>query len=110
MLEIVRNRKITNDMMENLNDQLSESLKKTLDSQAQEVMMKAGAPDTDKEYFERVKYCIKEISSLIDKGLQFFPSSVTPTEVKSVFPDFTRSNPGEMIPEMKEITENSDEN
>lgn len=105
LIEVARNRKITNDMLENLNKQLCSNLNTFSDNYIKSVMKRAGAPDNDKEYFERIKYCINEITSLIDKGFQFFPASKSPNEIKSVFPDFSKSGFDEMLPKLEEIPE-----
>ena len=92
-------------MLENLNEQLSSNLKTLLENDIRSVMQRAGAPEDDQDYFERIKYCITEITSLIDKGLQFFPASKSPNEIKSIFPDFSKSGFDEMLPKLEEIPE-----
>ncbi|MCW5198720.1 hypothetical protein VU06_03110, partial [Desulfobulbus sp. F3] len=72
-LEIARNKKITNDIYENLGRQLLEENKRLLEEQAKGIAAEAGA-DNEHEYIERVKYGIKELTDLIDKGLKFFPA------------------------------------
>ena len=76
-----------------------------LENDVKTVMHNAGAPEEDKEYFERIKYCVSEMNSLIDKGLQFFPASKSPNEVKSIFPDFSKSGFDKMLPKLQEIPE-----
>jgi hypothetical protein len=107
LLEVARNRKITNDMLENISKQLSSNLDTLLENDIKSLMQRAGAPDTDKEYFERIKYCVNEMTGLIDKGLQFFPASKSPNEIKSIFPDFSKSGFDEMLPKLVEIPENA---
>ncbi|MCD6366662.1 MAG: hypothetical protein J7L46_03880 [Bacteroidales bacterium] len=105
LIEVVRNRKITNDMIENLSGQLSNNLDNLLEEQTQSIFEQAEADPKDQEYNKRIKYCIKETSKLINKGLQFFPASKAPSELKSSFPDFRKKSIEDMIPKRKEIPE-----
>ena len=105
LLEVVRNRKITNDMLEGLGKQLSDRLEEQIKEQILSISKEAGATASDKEYQERIKHCIKETSSLIDKGLQFFPSTKSPNDIISKLPDFTKNNIEDMIPRRSELPE-----
>jgi len=105
LLEVVRNRRITNDMLENLGNQLKDKLDEQLKEQILLITKEAGAPIKDKEYQERIKHCIKETSELIDKGLKFFPASKSPNELISKFPDFSKTNIEDMIEKRKELPE-----
>ncbi|MCW5200751.1 hypothetical protein VU07_02920, partial [Desulfobulbus sp. F4] len=107
-LEIARNKKITNDIYENLGRQLLEENKRLLEEQAKGIAAEAGA-DNEHEYIERVKYGIKELTDLIDKGLKFFPASISPSEIKSKLPDFTKNSIEEMLPEVKMLSEKTSE-
>ena len=40
----------------------------------------------DPEYFERLKLAVHEISKLVDKGVEFYPSLESSEETKSLFP------------------------
>lgn len=109
LLEVVRNRKVTNDIYENLSKELLEKNRKLLlEEQAVQIADEAGAKNNP-EYIERVKFCINELNILIDKGLKFFPVSISPSEIQSKLPNFSRSNIEEMIPEMKKIPERTSE-
>ena len=107
-LEIARNKKITNDIYQNLSNQFLEENKKLLEEQAKGIAAEAGAGN-DHEYPERVKYVIKELTDLIDKGLKFFPASTSPSEIQSKLPDFTKNSIEEMLPEVKMLSEKTSE-
>ncbi|MCI5225173.1 MAG: hypothetical protein D3918_00600 [Candidatus Electrothrix sp. AX2] len=110
LLEVVRNRKIANDLYENLSNDLLEKHKKLLEDQVKEIAADAGADENDHEYLERIKFCIDELNQLIDKGLKFFPSSKSPSEVQSKLPDFSKNTIEEMLPDVKKLPEKTSEN
>ncbi|MCW5212995.1 hypothetical protein VU04_08800 [Desulfobulbus sp. TB] len=109
-LEVVRNRKIANDLYENLSNSLLEHHKRLLEDKAKEIAADAGADDNDHEYIERIKFCIDELNQLIDKGLKFFPSSKSPNEVQTKLPDFSKNKLEEMLPDVKKLPEKTSEN
>ena len=109
LLEVVRNRKIANDLYENLGNSLSEHSKKLLEDQAKEIAADAGADENDHEYLERIKFCIDELNQLIDKGLKFFPASKSPSEIQSKLPDFSKNTIEEMLPDVKKLPEKTSE-
>ncbi|MCI5179229.1 MAG: hypothetical protein D3911_07890 [Candidatus Electrothrix sp. AW3_4] len=110
LLEVVRNRKITNDLYEDLSRSLSEDYKKLLEDQAKKIATDAGADENDHEYLGRIKFCIDELKQLIDKGLKFFPSSKSPSEIQSKLPDFSKNTIEEMLPDVKKLPEKTSEN
>lgn len=110
LLEVVRNRKITNDLYENLSNDLLEKHKRLLEDQVKEIAVYAGADDNDHEYLGRIKFCIDELNQLIDKGLKFFPASKSPSEVQSKLPDFSKNTIEEMLPDVKKLPEKTSEN
>lgn len=112
-IEVVRNRKITNDLYENYSNKLldimEEERKKQLDKQAKKISKEAGADENDNEYNQMVKLCITEIDELVKSGIKFFPSSTSPSEIKRIFPDFSKNSIEEMLPEVKRLPEKTSE-
>ena len=113
-LEVIRNRKIGNDLYEKLGETLLENTNILFDKMVKEEINKAGISNNDHEYFKRFKYCVDETNKLIDKGLQFFPASKSPDEVKVNFPDFTKAIK-DMLPEVLKLStpspdQNAEEN
>ncbi|WP_417914078.1 hypothetical protein [Candidatus Electronema sp. JM] len=104
-LEVIRNRRISNDIYENLSKQLLDENGRLLEEQAAKIAFEAGAEKNNQEYISRVKFCINELNVLIDKGLKFFPSSTSPSEIKNKLPDFSKNNIEEMLPEIKKLPE-----
>ena len=78
------------------------------DKKIKENMLTADIEEEDNEYFERYKYCMSELSKLVESGMQFFPSSKSPDEIKTTLPDFSQKNIKDMLPESLKIT-NSEE-
>ena len=109
LLQVVRNREITNDLYESFGKQLQQQTDNLLRGQVQHIMEEAGADADDHEYSERIKYCINETAELIDKGLQFFPSTQSPNDIKNKLPDFSKSKIEEMLPKVKELPDVADE-
>lgn len=110
LLEVVKNRRINNNIYESLSSELLEKNKQLLDSQTNDIAREAGAEGEDREYCEKIKYSIDEISKLIEKGLQFFPSSKSPSEIATKLPDFSKNSLEEMLPEVKKLPEEASEN
>lgn len=110
LLEVVKNRRIDNNIYESLSSELLEKNKQLLDSQTNDIAREAGAKEGDRKYCEKIKYSIDEISKLIDKGLQFFPSSKYPSEIVTKLPDFSKNSLEEMLPEVKKLPEEASEN
>jgi len=105
--ENVKLKSITNNAYENLLSQMQELSKKEIDAikdeQINEIMIKLGTTQkNDNEYYNRVKFAIDETSKLIDKGMEFFPSSTATQEVKDTLPDFTKDLEN-MLPELKKL-------
>lgn len=109
LLEVVRNRRIANNLYENLSNDLLENHKKLLEGQVKEIAADAGADENDHEYLERIKFCIDELNQLIDKGLKFFPASKSPSEIQSKLPDFSKNTIEEMLPDVKKLPEKTSE-
>jgi len=110
LLEVVKNRKITNDIYQNLSEELLNKSRQMLDEEAIKIANQAGVKDSDKEYSRRIKYCINEISELIDKGLKFFPSSKSPSEIETKLPDFSKNSVEEMLSDVKRLPEETTNN
>ncbi|CAK8721173.1 MAG: hypothetical protein CDV28_14610 [Candidatus Electronema aureum] len=111
-VEVVRNRRIANDIYEKLSNQLIEENKKQLDEQAIKIAKEAGAVPEDKDYHEysqRVKFCITEIDELVKLGLKFFPASTSPNEIQRKLPDFSKNSIEEMLPDIKKLPEKTSE-
>lgn len=105
--ENVRLKSITNNAYENILSQMRELTKKDIndvkEKEIEEILSKVGTTkEEDNEYYNRVKFAIDETSKLIDKGMQFFPSSTATQEVKDTLPDFTKDLEN-MLPELKKI-------
>lgn len=105
--ENIRLKTITNNGYENMLKQLDELTKHDIEiiknKEIEEIMNKVGASkEKDNEYYERIKFSIDETRKLIDKGMQFFPSSVATQDVKDTLPDFTKDLE-HMIPNIGQI-------
>lgn len=105
--ENVRLKSITNNAYEDLLSQMQELSKNEIDAikdeQINEIMIKVGTTQKDdNEYYNRVKFAIDATSKLIDKGMEFFPSSTATQEVKDTLPDFTKDLEN-MLPELKKL-------
>lgn len=105
--ENVRLKSITNNAYEDLLSRMQELSKNEIDAikdeQINEIMIKVGTTQKDdNEYYNRVKFAIDETSKLIDKGMEFFPSSTATQEVKDTLPDFTKDLEN-MLPELKKL-------
>lgn len=107
-IEVVRNRRITNDLYEQMSNQLLKNTDKFVDKKIKEKMVNIGIDEKDNEYFERYKYCMSELSKLVEKGLQFFPSSKSPDEIKTTLPDFSQKKISDMLPESLRIANSED--
>jgi hypothetical protein len=92
-----------------VSNDLLEQNKKLLEEKVNEIAAEAGAASNDHEYSARVKFCIDELNKLIDKGLKFFPSSKSPSEVENKLPDFSKNTIEEMLPDVKKIPEKTSE-
>jgi len=104
LVEVARNRRISNDLYQSLADELKKQTNTQFEAMIKENAQKAGIDSNNHEYFERYKFCVTEIGKLIDRGLQFFPSSKSPNEIKSTLPDFTKSI-NNMLPEALKLEE-----
>lgn len=109
MIEVVRNRRITNDTLENLTKDLREDYKKTRDQQVEEISKQAECPGDEKEYDQRINHSIEKMIELIDKGLKFFPSSKSPNDIKSLLPDFSKTKLDDMLSESKMLENSNDD-
>ena len=102
-MEVVRNRKITNDLIERLSEEMLAQSSKLIDDKMSEFIQEAGIDKKDNEYFERYKNCVSILTELIDKGLKFFPSTKSTNDIKSILPDFSKDDIKEMLPEILKI-------
>ena len=109
LLEVVRNRKITNDLIERLSEEMLAQSSKLIDDKMSEFIQEAGIDKKDNEYFERYKNCVSILTELIDKGLKFFPSTKSPNDIKSILPDFSKDDIKEMLPEILKIQSSDQE-
>ena len=109
LLEVVRNRKITNDLIERLSEEMLAQSSKLIDDKMSEFIQEAGVDKKDNEYFERYKNCVSILTELIDKGLKFFPSTKSPNDIKSILPDFSKDDIKEMLPEILKIQSSDQE-
>lgn len=105
--ENVRLKSITNNAYEKVLSQMLElselEISNLKDTQANEILSKVGTTkEKDNEYFNRVKFAIDETSKLVDKGMEFFPSSTSTQDVKNMLPDFTKDLIN-MLPELKKL-------
>lgn len=105
-LEVIRNRKITNDLFEQLASQLQKNTENFINNKIKENMVDMKGENIDNEYFERYKFCVNEMGKLIDKGMKFFPSSKSPNDIKSTLPDFSQKDLKDMLPETQKIESN----
>jgi len=103
LLEVVRNRRITNDLIERLSQEILAQSNKLINAKMSEFIQEAGIDKKDNEYLERYKHCVSILTELIDKGLKFFPSTKSPNDIKSVLPDFSKDDIKEMLPEILKI-------
>jgi len=103
LLEVVRNRKITNDLIERLSQEILAQSNKLINAKMSEFIQEVGIDKKDNEYLERYKHCVSILTELIDKGLKFFPSTKSPNDIKSVLPDFSKDDIKEMLPEILKI-------
>lgn len=103
LLEVVRNRRITNDLIERLSQEILAQSNKLINAKMSEFIQEVGIDKKDNEYLERYKHCVSILTELIDKGLKFFPSTKSPNDIKSVLPDFSKDDIKEMLPEILKI-------
>lgn len=109
LLEVVRNRRITNDLIEKLSQQTLAQSSKLINAKMSEFIQEAGIDKEDNEYLERYKLCVSILNELIDKGLKFFSSTKSPNAIKSVLPDFSKDDIKEMLPEILKIQSSDQE-
>jgi hypothetical protein len=105
--EDVRLKAITNDKYKIVLSQMEDLAKHDLeflkDKQINEIISKYKISENeDPEYFSRIKFAIDETNKLINKGMEFFPSSTATQEIKDTLPDFTK-NIQDMLPKIKQL-------
>lgn len=105
--ENIKLKAITNSAYENILKQMEEltihDVEIIKNKEINEIMNKLEtSKEKDNEYYERIKFSIDETRKLINKGMQFFPSSVATQDVKDTLPDFTKDLE-HMIPNIEQI-------
>ena len=78
---------IKSDSMEDLKDAQKKQLDLSLKAEANNLVAQF-YKGNDAEKTERIKYSIKQISDLMDKGVEIHPALNAPKEVEDLFPDF----------------------
>jgi hypothetical protein len=78
---------IKSDSMEDLKDAQKKQLDLSLKAEANNLVAQF-YKGNDTEKTERIKYSIKLISDLMDKGVEIHPALNAPKEVEDLFPDF----------------------
>ena len=103
--EMVRNLKIQNDAMEEIQRALQHELDEYRQQSLQELFEVGGIPVEENELRERVKHSVKLLSDLISRGLEVHPSLVAPAEIRKNFPD-----PRKLLAALRELPEKVETN
>jgi hypothetical protein len=75
------------DIKKTLYDALNKEKDEAFKARWSQLKESAAIPSDDHEIDERLKYSIKRLTELMDKGIEVHPSLTTPLEIRRQFPD-----------------------
>jgi len=114
-IEDIRKKRQLNDLFKKLSDRAVEAYDKDANeyydnlksAQVEKMFKDAHLKTVDNEFRKRVKVSFDRGLKLLEQGVQFFPSSKAPDEIKNKIPDFTKPL-NNMLPKLKELTEETE--
>lgn len=79
---------IKNESLRDIQDANKKQLDRLLESEAKNLMKEFDLDNTNNEYENRLIYSIKELSQLVNNGVQIQPSLLVKEDSKNLFPDY----------------------
>ncbi len=116
--ENVRTLKLKNDTLEEIKEAQKKEGERLLDAQARDLQKRVFGDDKDNDYLQRLKFAIKTLSELMDRGAEIRPALNAPPEIKELLPlnedllkveaDLKLLGGGELASEDDELSANGD--